>query len=351
MITKIIKKRRSEPGTKQAGLSLVELMVAMVVGLILLSGVVQIYVGSKGTYRTQDALSRLQENGRYALELIAQDLRAAGYRGCLNLENAVDNVNVIANPPIPSAIAIARAVNGHENTGTQNWNPALPAGVTQALDDTDVITIQNGGSCGAKLTGNMATDNANVQIDAQNSCGFTAGEAILISDCEKSDLFRATNVSKGVGKVTIAHANSQNSTNRLSDIYQDNAELLKFLSLTYFIRNDGASGVPSLWRLNGTVATGGNNPQPLVEGVESLQVVYGRNVDGDDARSPDEYIKANAVTDWEEIVSVRFTLLLRSIDPVHLSNQTYTFAAAGDKTYTDRFSRQEVQMTVDLRNK
>ncbi len=334
---------------REKGLSLVELMVAVVVGVILIGGVVQIYVGSKGTYRTQDALSRLQENGRYALNLLASDIRASGFRGCLSPKRGAEDVTIIANAPVPDIFSGSNSVNGYENTSGQSWTPSLPTGTSQVLDDTDAITVQHGGSCGAKLTGNMATANANVQIDASNTCGFAAGEAILISDCEQSDLFRATNVSQGSGKITIAHANSQNTTNRLSKLYRDDSELLKFTTSTYFIRNDTTSQVPSLWRLNGTGATGGNNPSPLVEGVENLQVVYGydNGADGE----PDQYIKANAVGNWEKVVSVRMTLLLRSIDPVHITNQTYTFAAAGDKTYTDRFTHQEVQMTVDLRNK
>ena len=65
---------------KQSGFTLVELMVASTVGLILVAIIAQIYIGSKQTYRTQDDLSRLQEEGRYAMELINRSLRLAGYR-------------------------------------------------------------------------------------------------------------------------------------------------------------------------------------------------------------------------------------------------------------------------------
>jgi len=65
---------------KQTGFSLVELMVAVTLGLILVAIIAQIYVGSKQTYRTQDDLARLQEEGRYAMELISRSLRLAGYR-------------------------------------------------------------------------------------------------------------------------------------------------------------------------------------------------------------------------------------------------------------------------------
>ena len=59
---------------RQSGLTLVEIMVALVVGAVLLTGVAQIYAGSKATYRLQDSLARLQENGRFALSFLTLSL-------------------------------------------------------------------------------------------------------------------------------------------------------------------------------------------------------------------------------------------------------------------------------------
>lgn len=331
--------------TKQLGLSLIELMVAVTIGLILVAGVIQIYVGSKDTYRTQDALSRLQENQRFVLNLLASDIRSSGYIGCLNLK-AEPSINIIANNP-PESAGIT-AIQGSENKGGQTWAPGVPTGVSQVLSDTDVLVVQHGGACGARLTGNMGVRNADIQIDSANSCGFQAGEAILISDCGGADLFRATTVSSGSGKVTIAHSQSQNTNNFLSKPYTDESELLKFTSAAYFIRN-GVSGIPALWRFDRTTAAGTNNPVELVEGVENLQVLYGQDTDVNG--EADQYVAADAVGNWDNVVSVRMTLLFRTIEPVHAANTSYTFAAASNKTYSDRFSRQETTLTVDLRNK
>jgi len=67
----------------QTGLSLIEIMISLLIGAFLLGGVLQIFIGSKQTYRMQENLSRLQENGRFALDFIGRDLRMAGYWGCL----------------------------------------------------------------------------------------------------------------------------------------------------------------------------------------------------------------------------------------------------------------------------
>lgn len=65
---------------RQQGFTLIEIMVALVLGLILLAGIIQLFLGSKQTYRFHDALSRVQENGRFALEKMTRDLRMAGYQ-------------------------------------------------------------------------------------------------------------------------------------------------------------------------------------------------------------------------------------------------------------------------------
>lgn len=75
---------------RQHGFSMVELLVALVLSTILLGGIIQLFIGSKQTYRFHDALSRLQENGRFALEIMSHDIRLAGH-------NDIDNA-VRANP-------------------------------------------------------------------------------------------------------------------------------------------------------------------------------------------------------------------------------------------------------------
>lgn len=65
---------------KQAGLTLLELMISMSLGLLLMAGIGTIYVGSNQTYRVQEENARIQENGRYALEIIGRSLRQAGYQ-------------------------------------------------------------------------------------------------------------------------------------------------------------------------------------------------------------------------------------------------------------------------------
>lgn len=64
---------------KQQGISIVELLVALAVGMVLIAGIMQVFLASKNTYAVNQAMSTVQENGRFALEFIARSARQAGY--------------------------------------------------------------------------------------------------------------------------------------------------------------------------------------------------------------------------------------------------------------------------------
>lgn len=83
----------------QAGLSIVELLVALVISMLLMTGVVQVFLASKQTYASNEAASRLQENGRFALEFIAQSARHAGYVEAANI-----TVDPLPRPIIPPSV-------------------------------------------------------------------------------------------------------------------------------------------------------------------------------------------------------------------------------------------------------
>lgn len=291
------------------GLSLIELMVALVLSLVIGAAVLQMFLASKTTYRVQDAMARVQENGRFAVSFLASDIRMAGFMGCGNLNEIA--INVIANPaPIDATNPLGQVIGGINNVGATNaWN---------AVAGTDVLSIRRASSAGVSLVGNMATDNANIQV-ANNDLGLVAGDTLFLSDCLSADIFRATNVSSGGGKTTIAHANNSNTSNNLSKAYGADAELLAFESITYFIRDTGrktASGAPvnalMVERKFANRSDASANPVELVDGVQDMQLEYGVATGANMIAS--DYLTANAVTDWTKVVSVRFSLLLQSID-------------------------------------
>lgn len=71
------------------GFGLVEIMVALVLGLVVSLGIIQIFTASRGTFVAQNASARMQEDARFVLSKMLQELRMAGMYGCLQLDGAL----------------------------------------------------------------------------------------------------------------------------------------------------------------------------------------------------------------------------------------------------------------------
>lgn len=316
----------------QTGFGLVELMIAMTIGLILLGGIGYLYIGSRGAYRTTDNLSRMQENARYALDMMSRDIRMAGYLGCGNLQST--RVNTIANPPVPP-MNLGNALIGY--SGGAGWTN--PSTITR-VPSTDVISIMAAWNSGVNLTGNVTPQNANIQIGS-NPDGFQAGDVLVVTNCVNADVFRATSVSTSSGTIiTLAHSSSNNSSNWVGS-YGKDAFVLRVNQYSYFIGTNPA-GNPALYRtgLNG-------NAEELVENVQNLQIRYGLDTNGDGA--VDSY--STTPTNWPQVVSVTLNLLMRSPDDnISTSTQTPWFDNA---TYnvSDRRLYQVYSATVGVRNR
>ncbi len=324
---------------RQSGLSLIELMIALFIQFLLIGGLVYSYVSSKVLYNVNEQLARLQENGRYATNVLQYDLRMSGYTGCLPLGDLIESnqVNVIADP-MPASFNIGEGITAYEN-GSGWTNPTT---ITRKTD-TDVLTLQSLSGIGTHLTGNMSTENANIQV-AGNPDGLEADDLILVFDCKSADLFRATSVSNGSTTVTIAHANNANTTNRLSRKYQEDARIMPFDAHTYFIGID-TDGEPGLYQysMNSDVAV------LLVNGVDNFQLYYAEDNNGDGA--PDIYNDAATVTDWSRVIGVRAGLLLRSNDGATSEARQFTFDGNQANPGNDKRLRKAFWSYVALRNK
>lgn len=294
---------------RQKGVSLVELMVAITLSLILGIALIQIFSSSRSVYRVQEATSRLQENGRYTIDAMAQDIRMAGYMGCASIDKVPVFIQA-SSPPADLVFSSSNIINGLDNVGATN--------AYNAAAGTDVLITRRAADSGVKLDGNMTADNANISL-VDNAPGFVAGDFLFISDCASADLFCANNVS--TGSITIAHSSSCNITPKLSKAYGAEAEVLAFRSMVYFIGDTGrttTAGRPirALWLQSRNAGQAGvlGAAYELVEGVEDMQLEYGFDSTGDGAA--DEYRTAANLTgtQWASVVTVRLNLLMQSID-------------------------------------
>lgn len=316
---------------RQPGFSLVEFMIAIALGLLLVSGVGYLYIGSRGAFRASDNLSRLQENARYALYVLSSDIRMAGYAGCGNMASVV--MRTIANAPVPTMNA--------QNALVAYDNPAANTPVAGHIAGTDVIAIMAAYSNGANLTGNLTPANANVQITG-NPDGFKQGDVLIVTNCQYADVFKVTNVPGAAGVVTLDHSNSSNTGNRVGT-YGPDAFVMRVDQRTYFIRNNPA-GNPALYRvgLDGVA-------EELVEHVRDMQFAYGLDTNADGAA--DQYTSAPTAGELPAVVSVRINLLIEGQDNnVATAPQSVVFNN-GTFNAPDRRLYQVFSATVSLRNR
>lgn len=318
----------------QSGFSLVELMVAMTIGFIVVGSIGYLYIGSRSAFRTTDNMSRMQESARYALDALSRDVRVAGFVGCGNLANT--SVNTIANPPVPAISANTAIVGYDSGSGWTN-----PSSITRAAGD--VITIQGAFGAGVSITGNCVPVNANLQITG-NPYAFVQGDVLVVSNCTNTDVFKVTNSPGNSGLVTLAHANSTNSTNNVSAQYCEDASIFRFEQYDYFIGLNPANR-RALYRVS--IKEGAVE---LVDNIEDMQVTFGRDTNGD--RAADVYSDATGIgTNWSQVVAARISLLISSPENnVTTSEQTYKFnnasVGAGDRRMYQTFT-----VTIGIRNR
>ena len=342
---------------RQAGFGFVELMIAMTLGLVLSAAVIQVTLASQRSQRVLEAAGQLQESGRIGVSFLVKDLRMAGYMGCPNLDRIA--VNVIAeNPPSDLNFTAGNVLKGQDNVSASN--------AYSAVANTDLVIIQRAATPGVNIAGNVAPNNANIQIES-NPAGIGANDLVFVTDCINADLFKATTASNNGGNgngngnsnTTIVHASNTNTTNRLSKIYGSDAEVMGFQSLVYFVRDSGrttpaGNPIHSLWVQARSLSSGAPpSAIQLVEGVENMQLTYGEDTDGD--LDIDVYRSAAAVTNWAAVLSVRIELLMHSVDDNIVgssgefvqSNLTFNGAAVPN----DQRLRQVYSTTVAIRNR
>jgi len=324
----------------QQGMTLVEVMVAMTIGLVLLGGVVTVLSSSQNTYRVNEALARMQENARYAFQLLSRDIRMAG--------DGVAITNVL-NGNTDFLWRFDQPLEGFEAAGASSWAPALPSEVTSPLTGgnmgRDIVVLRGVESNYAKVISH-ASESADLVVEAGSD--IAAGNTVLVSNCQGAAIFKATSVSDVSGQKNIAHADNpggsagSNASTVLGRSFTG-GEVMRISTRSYYIRENSA-GIPSLYWKRGSQPA-----EELVEGIENMQIQYGVDTDGD--KTIDIYHKADEVTNWENVVSVRIDLLVQSVeDGITSQSQTYTFNGA-TVTPTDRRLRQTYSTVIALRNR
>jgi type IV pilus assembly protein PilW len=323
----------------QQGLSLVELMVSMAIGLFLLAGAISVLAKGRDLYRTNDAAARVQESARYAMSTIEADLRMANYWGLNSRADLVENgpaLDLVNPPAVDPAYTLPASLTGYAATigscGAM-WAVKLPAYV-EGNNNGYGYACQAIGNMPAALSDQLTVRRASTQVIPAGSLAASAGQIKIQSSRALGSLFADAVLPAGLTAGT--------------------SETRAVVVNGYYVarRSDQDAVTPSLRRKQ--LAFVGGAPaiqdQEIIPGVEDLQVEFG--VDQNNDQNADFFVRPGiAIAAGRQIVAVRVWLLVRSEDPdfTFTDGRTYTYA---DRVYTpaDNFRRVLVSKTIALRN-
>lgn len=302
---------------RASGFSLIELMVALVLGLILTMGALSIFLSARAAFRTTEDLSRVQEAGRIAFELMARDVREAGGNQCA------------------SSIRLGNVAAERDNDFWKNWPNGLvgfggasafsaPAfgfssGVAGRVNGTDALEVHSTEDLGMYLTAPMTARNSDLQVNAVPA-DVRANDVLMICDYRLVTLFKATGVSAnavahgtgGGGNCSVGFSRElallckDDSAVPASSwhLYGTNSVVSRPHAVRWYIGNN-AEGGRSLYRAvvdsKGTQAA----PDEVAEGVSQMNLVYLM-------AGQTNYQAAAAITDWAKVKAARVVLTLES---------------------------------------
>ena len=315
----------------QRGMTLIELMIALAIFMIITAALFSLYIDSNRNYSEDEVFARMQENGRFALKMIAQDLQLAGYWGEMTDPSIIgDNTGYTWNTNDCS-------LDLETPRYKDNSNPANNIQVIKRYAEGDAAL--SAGTC-SSLMGTIKANTSAIGIKRVSSV------ATAVADQTAGDIYLRTNGFDGNFHKSDGTA--------LPAGYQD----WRYKPVLYFLKDD-TSGIPFLCKSD-LVISGGNptlesignaEDDCFAEGVSFMHIEYGIDTDSPTDGIVDQY----TTTTTENAITARVYLLVRSAvqspDVDYLNNKTYTLgmrAALGP--FNDRYFRRVYSTTVQLRN-
>jgi len=346
---------------QQQGITLIELMIAVAISATLLGGLIEVYLGSKQSYNLVEESSRLQENGRFALDTMTREIRSADFWGCLRKPddtNLVNNLNMADAQYDAAQHDFGEAITGFDNQRLD--------GVASNSD-----SISFGGAAGGDI--NVSSNpgqGAGESADANN--GLAQYDIVIISDCSNGDIFQITNANPDTsGSIvhntgSVGEGNGPGNSNSSPDCNVANKHCLSKsytdakiygVSRRGFDIRPGANGNNALFQINDS-----GDATEIIENVENMQILYGEDTDADDDifNVPNQYVNATDIGyvdnanpgNIENAVTVRVALLLRGERNLLPATTTQTHQLLDTTiTTTDRNIYKIFSTTITIRNR
>ena len=361
----------------EAGLTLIELMVALMLGLILIGGAIQVFVSNRAAYAFNEGFSRLQENGRFALDTIGYHARLAGYLGCRSGVTVLNNLGTPTSVPfnleegvfgyeaagtLPMQTFAAAATDPANSSTETDWDPVLAADLDgSVIPGSDVLIVRHVSPQSYTLLSPFSSP-TQVIADAPADA-FAVGDIAVASDCTKSSVFQVTAVGNVAGGVTLSHSGVGTPGNATANWdtdqeYAAGAQVARGETWAFYV-GARAAGPPALFQRRLFIDSGATTArfdvaEELAEAVEMMQVRYGLDADLDGAI--EQYTTADVIeagSDWASVAAVRIAIVTRSPEEYGTEVDDATYIA--DETIfdpvDDRRVRQVFVSTIAIRNR
>jgi len=291
---------------RQTGVSLVELMIGITIGLFLLIGVVSVFGNSNRVYTELNQASQQIENGRFAVQILSDDVGHAGfygrYYGSLPVPGALpDPCEKVDMTVLRTGAALP--IQGYNAPASSPITGCVPA--ANHVAGTDILVVRRADS-NVTAIGSLTAAQVYMQANAdpnesQNpiiKLGAAANFPLLNKDATTLAPVRKYHVHIYFVAPCSVPAGGGSVCTGAND--------------------DAGRPIPTLKRLELTLNAGGALDMvltPLVEGIENLQIDYGIDTDGDGAPNG-AYVAAPAgIADWQNVVAVRVNVLARNLEP------------------------------------
>ena len=334
----------------ERGFSLIELMIALLLGLIVVGSAGSIYMANKRAYAATEVLGRVQESSRIAFELMARDIREAAAVPCardIPIANVLGRGRTgTAPPPTDWKYSFGDGVLGYESGVAMTDVPA--SGTGSRYPGTDAIELHGGTDSGITVESHK-TPSAQFKV---NKAGFIKdGDILMVCDYEQASIFQVTSANNS--NVTIVHntgnsetpgnctkalgypvdcsaqctgggssgggngngngngnggGNSGPSNSKSCKEYGRNSMIVTFRGVRWYVGRN-AQGGGSLYRMNLANSLTGSTtvPEEVTDGVENMQLTYLQDGQND-------YAAANAITDWKRVKAVKVVITLERAD-------------------------------------
>ncbi len=315
--------------SRQRGFSLIELMIAMVIGLLLMAGVISVFAGSRKSFDLTQEISSIQESARFAMDALSNDIRLSSYQGCAMA--SMHSAEIQANNA-PTTNFLSTSTRGAEVDGT-TFSPTLPAELNALnpapISGSDVLMLQYASPTTFRLSTPMVGETDDITL-VSNTPGLSNGDLAIISDCDAADLFAITGVAGGV----IQHNASGNKSGNLSKQYSpgatpatDTTRVSKFNYISYYVGDSGrvnqaGDSIFSLFAYDMDAIKDNLAPTELIEGVENMQVLFGVRANNNTIR----YISADhGAFNASRVSSIQIGLLIYSVESLAGEEDTRTY--------------------------